>query len=508
VMLETIREYAAESLEREVEFSASAHSAFAGYFAEFTEHQFKRLTGQGRETALKEMESEIENVRTAWRYWVEKKDLEQLTKFVNSLWLLYDARGWYHDTVSLTNDLLKLLASTPSTAERTQQQIMLQISLARALLETKGYTEEVERAYARALELCEGAGEVPQLFPILRGLASFHIFRMEYEKSIQMAERILALAEHLDDAEMKIEGQMILGYNLGFQDAQVGVAYLEKAVASYDLQRPRLALGLGPYPAVVGLTTSAIFLWTLGYPDRAHKRAADSILLARQMNHPFSITYAMFHSGLLNIWLKNYREAKETADLLLEVAEAHGFQIWRAVGSCLLGTTLVEFGSAEEGLALIGQGLRAYQNLKTPPVFWPMLLHLCASAYGAASQPATGLQMLNEAMEVEVASSKSADTFASEFLILKGALLLALSSNNVAEAQALYEQAVRNAQEVHAPMLQLRAAIRLSRLWQEQGDAERARTILSEPYSKITEGYATPDLKEASMLLTDLSESR
>jgi predicted ATPase len=57
-------------------------------------------------------------------------------------------------------------------------------------------------------------------------------------------------------------------------------------------------------------------------------------------------------------------------------------------------------------------------------------------------------------------------------------------------------------------MLQLRAAIRLSRLWQEQGDAERARTILSEAYSKITEGYATPDLKEASMLLTDLSESR
>jgi tetratricopeptide (TPR) repeat protein len=225
------------------------------------------------------------------------------------------------------------------------------------------------------------------------------------------------------------------------------------------------------------------------------------------MNHPFSITYALFHSGLLNIWLKNYREAKETADLLLEVADAHGFQIWRAVGSCLLGTTLVEFGSAEKGLALIGQGLRAYQNLKTPPVFWPMLLHLCASAYGAASQPATGLQMLNEAMEVEVASSKSADTFASEFLILKGALLLMLSSDNVAEAQALYEQAVRNAQEVHAPMLQLRAAIRLSRLWQERGDAERARTILSEAYSKITEGYATPDLKEASMLLTDLSES-
>ena len=506
VMLETIREYAAERLEQDRDLSATAHRTFGTYFAEFTRYQWEHLTGQDRETALAEMESEIENVRTAWRYWVEKKDLEQLTKFVNSLWLLYDARGWYHDTVSLTNDLLSLLASTPSTAERIQQQIMLQISLARALLATKGYTEEVERAYARALELCEGAGEVPQLFPILRGLASFHILRMEYEKSIQMGERIVALAEHLDDAEMKIEGQMILGYNLGFRDAQVGVAYLEKAVASYDLQRPRVALGIGPYPAVVGLTTSAIFLWTLGYPDRAHKRAADSILLARQMNHPFSITYALFHSGLLNIWLKNYREAKGTADLLLEVADAHGFQIWRAVGSCLLGTTLVEFGAVEKGLALIDQGLRAYQNLQTPPVFWPMLLHLCASAYGAASHPETGLQMLNEAMEIEVESSKSADTFASEFLILKGALLVALSSTNVAEAQALYEQAVLNAQEVHAPMLELRAAIGLSRLWYGQGNKEQARRVLDEAYSRITEGFATPDLKEASALLTELSK--
>jgi predicted ATPase len=505
VMLETIREYAAERLEKDKDFSASGHSAFATYFAEFTERQWQRLTGQGRETALKEMESEIENMRSAWRYWVERRDLEQLTKFVNGLWRLYDARGWYQDMVSLTNDLLNLLASTPSTAERIQQQIMLQISLARALLATKGYTGEVERAYARALELCEGAGEVPQLFPILRGLASFHILRMEYEKSIQMGERILALAEHLDDADMRIEGQIILGYNLGFQDAQVGVAYLEEAVAAYDLQRPRVALGIGPYPTVVGLTTSAIFLWVIGYPDRAHKRGADSILLARQMNHPFSITYALFHNGLLNIWLKNYREAKEIAHSLLEVADAHGFQIWQAVGSCLLGTTLVRFGSAENGLALIDQGLQAYQNLKTPPVFWPMLLHLCAGAYGAASKPEVGLHMLDEAIQV---AESTAETFTSEFLILKGALLEALSSDNAAEATALCEQAVRNAQEVRAPMLELRAAVALSRLWREQGNNEQARKVLSEAYSKMTEGFGTPDLKEANTLLTDLSTLR
>ena len=121
---------------------------------------------------------------------------------------------------------------------------MLQTSLARALLATKGYTEEAEQAYARALELCEGAGEIPQLFPVLRGLASFYVLRMEDEKAIQMGDRILQLAEQLDDADMKLEAEVFVGSILAFTDPQDGGAYLEKAVASYDLERPRAGLSL------------------------------------------------------------------------------------------------------------------------------------------------------------------------------------------------------------------------------------------------------------------------
>jgi predicted ATPase len=506
IMLETIREYAAERLEQDAEFSATARHAYATYFADFTQRQWARLTGQERETALREMEAEIENVRIAWRFWVAERNLEQLTKFVNSLWLMYDARGWYHDTVSLTNDLLNVLASTPSTPERVQKEIMLQTSLARALLATKGYTEEAEQAYARALELCESAGEIPQLFPVLRGLASYYVLRSEHEKAAQMGERMLQLAEQLDDETMKVEGNMLRGYNQAFlDDPRAGLELLEKAVAAYDLQRASVRhLGLGPYPAMVSLTVSALFLWMLGYPDRAYKRAADSILLARKVNHPYSIAYALFHNGLLNVWLKNYEIAQESAQEVLELAEAHGFRIWNAVGSCLLGTALVGLGSTEKGLALIEQGLDAYRGLKTPPVFWPMLLHLCAGAYGAASKPEVGLHMMNEA--IEVGSSSAARTGTSEFLIRMAALLLAVSSDHAAEAEALYQQAVLNAQEVHAPMLELRAAIGLSRLWNQQGKKEQARKVLNEAYSKITEGFTTADLKEASALLADLSE--
>jgi predicted ATPase len=112
--------------------------------------------------------------------------------------------------------------------------------------------------------------------------------------------------------------------------------------------------------------------------------------------------------------------------------------------------------------------------------------------------------MMDEVLEI--GSSSPARTLASEFLILKGALLLMLSPDNTAEAEVLYQQAVLNARDVHTPMLELRAAIGLSHLWQEQGKKEQAQKVLNEAYSKITEGFATADLKEASALLADLSE--
>ncbi len=111
---------------------------------------------------------------------------------------------------------------------------------------------------------------------------------------------------------------------------------------------------------------------------------------------------------------------------------------------------------------------------------------------------------MNEA--VQVASASPSKTLASEFFILQGELLLALSPDNASEAESWFQQAVGNAREVHAPMLELRAALRLSRLWHERGDNERARKVLDEAYAKITEGFTTADLKEAGAFLADLPE--
>ena len=57
-----------------------------------------------------------------------------------------------------------------------------------------------------------------------------------------------------------------------------------------------------------------------------------------------------------------------------------------------------------------------------------------------------------------------------------------------------------------ARSLELRAAMSLARLLDKQGNRNDARTILSEIYNWFTEGFDTPDLKDAKALLSELGE--
>jgi predicted ATPase len=505
-MLETIREFAVSELTKDSDFNDSVRHSHASYFADFTLRELDRLTGGERDTAIEEMVTDIENIRTAWRYWVAEGNLEQLGKFTNTLWMLYDERGWYHATISLTKDLLDVHSSSPSSPERVLEQITLQTSLARALLIAKGYTPEVEEAYTRAIDLCEREGEVPQILPVLRGLSSFYMLNAEFEKGAQIGEQILSLAQHYDDKRMVVNGHLILGANLAFLDnLKLGLDHLEKGLAAYDSSRYTSSrFQLGNNPGVVSSTTSSFLLWFLGFPDRALERAKESVALSEKLHHPSSMAYAQFHKGILHLFRREIELALECAEAALDIAEEHEFQIWSAVSSCLRGAALAFMGQAEEGLKLIQQAINNYQQLKSPPIFVPILLTFEAGALALAGKPREGIDVLDGVMEIAEQSSR--ESMLSDSFLLKGDLLLMLSEDNAAEAESLYQRALDLSLKMEAPMLELRAGLKLGRLWSEQGKVEPARKLLSDALDKFSEGYSTPDLVEAKALLEDLGK--
>jgi len=499
-MLETIREYAAERLAQGPGLGVAARRAHAEYFAGFAERRESDLYGPEREDALDDLEFEIGNLRAAWRHWVDAGDLDQLHRLLDGLWALYDARGWYHAAVELANDLLDVLSTSPPTPDRTRDEITLRTSLARGLMAIRGYTAEVEEAYGRALELSEEVGEVPKRFPVLRSLASFHLYRGEFDKTAAVGRELLDLAEREDDAGLRIEGHLVLGSSLAFLgDLPTGLDHLERAMALFDpLEHRPGRFRLGPSAGVVAHTSSALVLWLLGYPDRAVERATTAVELARQLGHPFTLAYTLFHVGFLDLWRRDLELAHERASGAQEVAEEHDYQIWKALGVVLEGAALTGLGRAEEGIARTEQGVALYLGLTTPAVFWPLLLSIRARAFALAGRPAEGLPLIDEAIGMVTQE----DFLYGEFALLKGDLLVALG--DAEGADALFEKVIRVTGKPGLRIPQLRGATRLTRARRASGKQPDGADTLREVYETFTEGFDAPDLVDARAELDEV----
>ena len=92
-----------------------------------------------------------------------------------------------------------------------------------------------------------------------------------------------------------------------------------------------------------------------------------------------------------------------------------------------------------------------------------------------------------------------------EIYRLKGELLLQQPVPDVPQAEACFQQALAVARRQQAKSRELRTAMSLSRLWQQQGKRAEARQLLAEVYGWFTEGFNTLDLQEARALLDILA---
>jgi predicted ATPase len=166
------------------------------------------------------------------------------------------------------------------------------------------------------------------------------------------------------------------------------------------------------------------------------------------------------------------------------------------------GWTLAAQGQGEAGVTQIRQGLAAHRATGGK-IGEPHVLVWLAEAHGTEGQPAAGLRVLAEA--VAAAHNVGERWFEAERHRLKGELLLALSADHQAKAEACFQQALAVARHQQAKSWELRAAISLSRLWQRLGKRAEAHQLLAGIYGWFTEGFDTADLQEAEALLAELA---
>jgi predicted ATPase len=240
----------------------------------------------------------------------------------------------------------------------------------------------------------------------------------------------------------------------------------------------------------------------LGYAGQAQRRSQTALTLAQQGGHPPTQTFAELLAAVLSQCQRDVTATHVRADAVIAVAAEQGLVHRGGHGCILQGWALAMRGDASAGVAQIRQGLTVSQD-EGLNLFRPYFLALLAEAYGLAGQPDTGLQGLAEAL-TRVAETEER-WWEAELHRLQGALWLQLPIADVRQAEACFQQALDLARCQQAKALELRAALSLSRLWQHQGQREAARALLAPIYHWFTEGFDTPDLQEARVLLDALA---
>src|SRR5262249_14920388 len=168
------------------------------------------------------------------------------------------------------------------------------------------------------------------------------------------------------------------------------------------------------------------------------------------------------------------------------------------------GWALAEQEACADGIAMLRQGLTDWlaTGAETHRTYF---LGLLAEALGRGGQFEEGLEVLAEAQAMM--NGTGAVFHGAELHRLQGEFLLRREATEVAcrEAEACFHRALTIARQQQAKSLELRAAMSLTRLCQKQNRQAEARPILAACYDWFTEGFNTPDLREAKALLEQLS---
>jgi predicted ATPase len=395
-------------------------------------------------------------------------------------------------------DQLTLLPDTPG---RQRQELEFLSALGETLIAVKGpAAPETGHARDLARKLWEQLGSPSEFLHVPWGQILYYMNRGEVDLAQSLAEDLLRLCRQRNDSGGLVRGLIYSGRNLMFIGRFASSrSHLEEVLALYDpVSRPSLAHPAGDHVASQAFLGNVLFC--LGFPDQALARSSAAIAEAQQLAHLPSLALSLNIGARLLSLVGDDTALDERADQLVAVATEQGFPLWRALGIIYRGWAKVKNGDVTEGTSLLRSGSAAYRA--TGAELWlPYQIALLATAYEIAGQVEQAVALFDEALHTVERTGER--WFAAELYRHKGQLLLRQGHTEAAEE--LYCKALSIAEEQGAKMWELRAAVSLARLRCDQGRRAEARDLLAPVYGWFTEGFDTPDLKEAKSLLDELA---
>jgi predicted ATPase len=396
---------------------------------------------------------------------------------------------------------LSLVARLAAGEARDEREVALQVGLGSVVMEARGWAApEVEAAYARVRALAEARGGGRQLLPAVWNLWIFHTARGDLKEARRLADRLVSLAAETGEpaaVQQAHHAQWSTRFAIG--DLAGTTIHARAGLRLCDgPSRDTLAYGSHD-TAICARLFSARALALGGRTDAAAAVCDVSVTLAREIDHPFTLAFALMHAAAVHEIRRDVAAVRIHAAESTALAREYGLALMGGWASSLLGWSVALEGDAAAGMALVNEGLAAACGAGSD-LFRPHFLGLLASVQAAAGRIHEARRSLGEAISI---SRRTGERFyLAELHRLAGeTVVLRREPAWRPAAQRHFHRALRLAEEQGAAQFALRAAVSLTRTASAE---ERVEAVghLRRVRALVTEGQATsPDVQDADALL-------
>ncbi len=393
----------------------------------------------------------------------------------------------YREQLTHLRSALRLLDELPVNAVWQQRRLVVMLAMIDPIIILHGWSPvELLPHCLETQKLCLAIGSPRQHNQILIQLRSYFGMRGQQRESLAYAEQCLEIAYQIEDDSAWQDRE---NAHNSMASARFRLGELLSAHEHFILAGSEQA-GKAPFQILVK--------WLLGYADQALRIAAEYQALTHLPPNHKAIVLTM----TLYICYATRAEAALQSHLSTTTALAEQYELafWQVVVTLFRGWVAAQSGERRAGLCEMEKAIVEMEQVGCGVL--TLFLSILVEGYRLAGQLSAAESALARAFER--AHTGDERFWYAELLRQKGQLL-ALRRFAPAEIEGCYLEALAVARQQSAKSLELRAAISLARLWQQQGHTAEAHELLAGVYGWFSEGFNTADLIDARALLAELS---
>lgn len=314
---ELLRQYGAEKLDADPAASRAAHDVHAGYYADLMESRWDHLRDSRQLAALEEIDADIENIRTAWRYSIRKFDVSRLWQFVHSIRLVYTIRGWSYAGLELFSEAVRATTKAQE-GEELQALTGLAIAYQGFFMAWLGRAEEGIELARQGAETLRRLSRPVELVQALNGLALCAQYLDLHAEQEQAARNALKIAVDRQDKWME-------AFSL-FQLSAARIQQRDYLGARESAERGlRLSEEIGDsFISLYDLSILGAAARNLGEFERARELYHGSLQISERLGYRWGIENASKYLGYVALAQGEIDEAEAHLHRSLRIADEIG----------------------------------------------------------------------------------------------------------------------------------------------------------------------------------------